>query len=166
LVRVFSLYQRHCDSQARLLVVGDGGGAGVYAAQVRDLAAALGARDVVLTGKVRDETLLALYQVSRVFLCLSDHEGFCAPLVEAMRFGVPVLATDAGAVGETLGEAGVLIREKDYEAVGEMLDAMARDGAFRERLIDQGRRRGERFRYERVSLEWREALERIGGLTR
>ena len=62
-------------------------------------------QEVVFTGHVDDDELLACYSVADLFLCLSEHEGFCVPLLEAMVFGVPVIAYDAGAVRETLAAA-------------------------------------------------------------
>ena len=62
--------------------------------------------EVVFTGHVDDDELLACYRWRDLFLCLSEHEGFCVPLLEAMVFGLPVVAYDAGAVRETLRGGG------------------------------------------------------------
>lgn len=64
--------------------------------------------DVTFTGPVSDSELVSYYRDSDAFICLSDHEGFCVPLVEAMNFGLPILAHPSAAVPETLGAAGVL----------------------------------------------------------
>ena len=53
------------------------------------------------------------YRAATAFLCLSEHEGFCIPLLEAFHFGVPIIARAAGAVGEVVGDAGVLIDDGD-----------------------------------------------------
>ena len=66
---------------------------------------------------------------------MSEHDGFCVPVIEAMYFGVPIVAFDAGAVTETLGGAGILVREKDYQAVAEMLDLLLTDERLRSRIL-------------------------------
>src|SRR4029077_16961596 len=61
----------------------------------------------IFTGPVPDEDLAVYYRTAAVYISLSEHEGFCVPLVEAMATDVPVLAYAAGAVPDTLGGARV-----------------------------------------------------------
>jgi glycosyltransferase involved in cell wall biosynthesis len=89
--------------------------------------------------------LLAHWAVTDVFVCLSEHEGFCVPVLEAMELGVPVVAYAAAAVPETLGGAGVLLENKDPLAVAEAADKAVRPGPARERLVRAGRERAENF---------------------
>ena len=91
--------------------------------------------DVVFTGHVDDDDLAAYYRASHLFLCLSEHEGFCVPLQEAMHFGLPVVAYDAGAVRETLRGGGVLLKEKRPEVVAELVRQILHDRALRERVL-------------------------------
>ena len=71
-----------------------------------------------------------------LFLCLSEHEGFCVPLLEAMVFGVPVVAYDAGAVRETLRGGGVLLADKRPDVVaGAASTRSARDAALRQAVL-------------------------------
>jgi glycosyltransferase involved in cell wall biosynthesis len=84
---------------------------------------------------VDDDDLIAYYRVSHLFLCLSEHEGFCVPLQEAMHFGLPVVAYDAGAVRETLHGGGVLLAEKRPEVVAELVHRILHDRALRERIL-------------------------------
>ena len=90
--------------------------------------AELGVEEVVFTGHVDDDELYAYYRLADVFLCLSEHEGFCVPLQEAMHFGLPVIAYDAGAVRETLHGGGVLLQDKRPELVAELLDRVTHGG--------------------------------------
>jgi glycosyltransferase involved in cell wall biosynthesis len=130
-IRVFALYQRRVDPRARLLLVGDYRGHERYYGRLRELVQALGARRVVFTGHVEQDDLLAYYRVADLFLCLSEHEGYCVPLVEAMELGVPVVAYATGAVPETLRGGGVLLREKQPEVVVELLHRLLSDGRLR-----------------------------------
>lgn len=124
LIRVFALYQRHLQPRSRLLLVGDYRGHEHYFDRLQQMARALRVEEVVFTGHVDDDDLRACYRAAHLFLCLSEHEGYCVPLVEAMAFGLPVVAYDAGAVAETLRGAGVLLREKPPELVAEVVHAV------------------------------------------
>jgi glycosyltransferase involved in cell wall biosynthesis len=140
LIRAFSLYQRHCEPHSRLLLVGDTRGHERYFDRLRELVAALGANDVVFTGHVDHDELLACYSVADLFLCLSEHEGFCVPLLEAMAFGVPVVAFDAGAVRETLRGGGLLIRDKAPDLVAELVHQVLTEASLREGILKTQRR--------------------------
>jgi glycosyltransferase involved in cell wall biosynthesis len=96
---------------------------------------ALRVDEVVFTGHVDDDELMAFYGVADAFLCLSEHEGFCVPLLEAMMFGIPVLAYDAGAVAETLRGGGILLREKRPEVVAELIGRVQEDAALRSAVL-------------------------------
>src|SRR5262249_58628083 len=115
LIRVFALYQRLYDRRSRLLLVGDTSGHEKYYDRLQELARARGAEEVVFTGQVDDDDLRAAYASADLFLCLSEHEGFCVPLLEAMAFEVPVIAYDAGAVRGTLRGGGVVLGERRGE---------------------------------------------------
>ena len=135
LIRVFAAYQRYVDPVSRLLLVGDTRGHERYFQRLLELVDHLRLDEVVFTGQVDDDDLYAYYRLADAFLCLSEHEGFCVPLQEAMVFGVPVIAYDAGAVRETLKGGGVLLKEKRPELVAELLHEVIRDGALREGVL-------------------------------
>jgi glycosyltransferase involved in cell wall biosynthesis len=131
LVRVFAAYQKAFNRKSRLILAGDHRGHERYFARLSELVRALRVEEVVFTGHVSQEDLLACYSVSHLFLCLSEHEGFGVPLVEAMVFGLPVVAFDAGAVAETLRGGGLLLSEKDPMEVAALVDRVLTDGALR-----------------------------------
>jgi glycosyltransferase involved in cell wall biosynthesis len=96
--------------------------------------------EVVFTGQVDDDDLYAYYRVADAFLCLSEHEGFCVPLQEAMVFGLPVIAYDAGAVRETMKGGGILLKEKRPEVVAELVrDVLTNEALKRSVLATQAR---------------------------
>lgn len=141
LIAVFAHYRRR-QPESRLLLVGDYRGHERYYTRLRERVLSLGlslADDVVFTGHVEHDDLLACYAAANVFLCLSEHEGFCVPLLEAMAFSLPVVAYDAGAVRETLRGAGVLLTRKDPEEVAELLWHLRQDGALRRSVLDTQR---------------------------
>ena len=144
LIRVFAFYQRYENPRSRLLLVGDHRGHERYYDRLQEMARTLRLDEVVFTGHVDDDELLGYYSLADVFLCLSEHEGYCVPLVEAMDAGVPVLAYDAGAVEETLDGGGVLLREKPPELVAELAHALVTDQALRAKTLETQRRALER----------------------
>jgi glycosyltransferase involved in cell wall biosynthesis len=106
--------------------------------------------EVVFTGHVTHHELLACYAAARVFVSLSEHEGFGVPLVESMLMRVPVLAYAATAVPFTLGDAGVQIGEKRLAATAELAHALATDEALRAAVLAGQDRRLAAFAPEAV----------------
>ncbi|HOG28626.1 MAG TPA: glycosyltransferase family 4 protein, partial [Vicinamibacterales bacterium] len=135
-IRFFAAYKARYNPRARLLLVGSYGGFERYLAMLQDLAARLHVGDVHFTGHVSDGELTAYYDVADVFLCASEHEGFCVPLVEAFYKRIPVLALARTAVPATLDGAGVLYDEPDPADVAALLDAVAGDAGLRERILE------------------------------
>ncbi len=164
LVCAFALYRRVWDPDARLWLVG-GTSAGSYQLALEALIARLDLGDSVrLAGSVPPGELGAYFDAADVFVCLSDHEGFCVPVIEAMWWGVPVVAYAATAVPETVGDAAVLLEHKDYAAVGAAVDRVIRDNALRAALVERGHARVQQFAPERTAATLLRALERSGVL--
>ena len=136
LIRVFACYQRYVDPQSRLLLVGDHRGHEHYYDRLTELVRELRLDEVVFTGHVDDDEIVAYYQVADLFLCLSEHEGFGVPLQEAMHFGLPVVAYDAAAVRETLHGGGLMLHDKRPEVVAELVHAVLTDPALRAAVME------------------------------
>jgi glycosyltransferase involved in cell wall biosynthesis len=158
LLRLFAVYQRSIDSSARLLLVGDHWGYEPYLLRLEELSRALTLEDAIFTGQVEDDELRAHYASAAAYVSMSEHEGFCVPLLEAMAFGVPVMAYDAGAVAETLDGAGLLLRDKRPEEAAELLQRIVRDTALRRAVLATQAQRLERLRAEDTRARVREAL--------
>jgi glycosyltransferase involved in cell wall biosynthesis len=140
LLKVFAIYHRVWDRGARLFVVGRPD-TPAYVEALQRFTARLGVEDVTFAGRVSDPELAAYYGTADAFVSMSEHEGFGLPWVEAMAFGVPVIAYAAGALPETIGDAGVLFAEKSYEDVAALVDAVVGDEALRARLAAAGSKR-------------------------
>jgi glycosyltransferase involved in cell wall biosynthesis len=134
-ITAFAYYQKGVEARSRLILAGSFAGTERYQrlllTQVRDLKL----NDVVFTGSIPQGQLNACYRSARVFLCMSEHEGFCIPLVESLVHRVPVLAFAAAAVPETLGGAGVLFTEKRFEAIAEMMSKLAKEASLRDAVL-------------------------------
>ena len=161
-VAAFARY-RESDPTARLFLVGPSAMSGSYLDRVRADIARLGLEDAItLTGSVTIEQLVAYYRGATAFLTLSEHEGFCVPLLEAMRSDLPVIANAAAAIPETLGDAGILLEKKTPEAVAAALERVVRDQALRKDLVEKGRQRAEAFTRRAVASRLRLALAQGG----
>jgi glycosyltransferase involved in cell wall biosynthesis len=123
-IKAFSLYQRHKAAAASLVLVGSETGFESYRLALQRLIEKVGAQRVFFTGPISPEARDAWYRRAHVYLSMSVHEGFCAPLVEALAHGVPVVARNAGAVPETLGAAGLVLDGDDLPLVAEALDEL------------------------------------------
>ncbi len=149
LVKAFALYQAAHEPDARLVLPGSPG-SGTYGAYLVRLAEEAGARNVELPGALPQERLNAIYAGADAFVCLSEHEGFCIPLLEALHFGLPVIARRAAAVPEVLGDAGVLLDDPDLGTVAEAMDLCVRGPVLRTELRERGERRLAEFTPERT----------------
>lgn len=158
LIRAFFFYRRSVHPDSRLFCVGSFAGAETYYSSLRALAVQLDLPGVIFTGHVTAAQLVAYYRLAHVFVCMSEHEGFCLPLVEAMSFGVPVVAYSAAAIPETVGDGGILFSRKDFPEVAETVDLAARLGEVRELLVAAGKERLKAFGRERVEKALRTAL--------
>jgi glycosyltransferase involved in cell wall biosynthesis len=157
-VAAFARY-RESDRTAHLYLVGPTAMSGGYLDRVRGEIRRLGLDGAVtLTGGVTVEQLVAFYRGATAFLTLSEHEGFCVPLLEAMRSDLPVVAKG---LGDRRG-GGILIENKTPEAVAAQLERVVRDQALRKDLIERGRRRVEAFSRSHVADRLKLALAQGG----
>jgi glycosyltransferase involved in cell wall biosynthesis len=163
-IRMAEHYKRSVDVYYRFIFVGKADAVPAYGHAVRALVAEyrMLPERFWFTGPVPDAELAAYYRNAHAYVSLSEHEGFCAPLVEAMAMDVPVLAYGETAVPETLGGAGVTFRPKDLEVAAELLAGLIYDAPFRNSVIAGQRRRVRDFEPERIVPAIEAALAPIG----
>ena len=151
-IRLAEHYKRYVDTDYRFIFVGKTDGVPRYYNTVRGLIEEyqMPSDRFVFTGSVPDEDLATYYRTASVYISLSEHEGFCVPLLEAMAADVPVLAYASTAVPDTLGGAGVQFAPKDLEHAAELLGELTFNDHFRARVIDGQRRRLEDFGDDRI----------------
>ncbi len=142
----FHFFQKYVEPESRLIHVGSYAGTEKYHYWLKTLVRKNSMRNVELIGTLTQPELNAAYACANVFLCMSEHEGFCVPLLEAMQHRVPILAFDAGAVAETLGGAGILVRAKKFDQIAEMMGRIAHDKPFRQALLEGQDRRLETYK--------------------
>ncbi len=159
LIRMLAYYRACIDKDAELILAGSFRDQPQYHARLVALRDSLGLQTAVtFTGPVSVAALVAYYRRASVFCSLSEHEGFGVPLLEAMRLRLPVVAYDAAAVAETLGDGGILLPRKDLAEAAEVCATVVGDAELRARLIAAGLRRVAAFDTDVVARRTREAL--------
>lgn len=141
------------EPEARLILVGQGEENDPYRQHVLTLIETLDLGDaVVIPGVVSEAQLAAYYRTAHLFWSMSEHEGFCVPLVEAMWFDIPALAFHSTAVPETLDRAGILFTEKtDFRQVAALAWLLVDDAQLRATIISAQRQRRQDFLPSAVS---------------
>ncbi|MEO8075957.1 MAG: glycosyltransferase family 4 protein [Acidobacteriota bacterium] len=134
-IRAFHAYRTRHNPRSRLLLVGSYSGFERYFAMLQALIARLGTPDVHFLGHVSNEELTALYDAADLFLCASEHEGFCVPIIEAFHKAIPVLAFAATAVPATMDGGGVLYHTKDPFEVARVMDAITGDTRIEDAVL-------------------------------
>ncbi len=159
-IRAFARW-RHATPDARLVLVGTPLSA-EFAASLRRLADELAPGAVSFQSALSPAELGHRYRDAGAFVCLSEHEGFCIPLLEAFHFGLPVIARDPGVVGEVVADAGVLLSDADGVAVvGELLSLVMSDAELRGELARRGAERLTAYEFSRTAELVRAAVEEV-----
>ena len=161
IIQALAVYQRLYDPKARLHIVG-GLSSHLYWTVLNKYVDVLGLTgSVFITKGVSNGALGAYYQECDAFVCVSEHEGFGVPLLEAMHNDTPVIAYDAAAVGETVGGGGVVLDDKSPARVAAAVHRVLSDDAVRDGVVAAGRTRLEAFSLEQARATWRQAIEKL-----
>lgn len=162
-LKAFTYYQNYINPASRLIFVGLWNGFERYYHAVHEMLKILGTKDVVFTGHVTFEELLSYYRLADALIILSEHEGFCVPLLEAFYMKVPVLAWGDCAIPYTAEEGGLIAKgEKDFAALGEMMNQLVSDKGLREKIISAQLQRIQNlgnFPFEKTLLDALEDLK-------
>ena len=165
LLNVVAAYVATIGREISLTIVG-GTSPGLlgYRAEIGRAIARLGLTDhVELLDQVDEATLDVLFTQASLFLNMSEHEGFSVPIIEAQAAGVPVIAANQTAVGETIGSGQMLVerprRSEDYLYIAKLIHAACTDAKLRRQIIAFGHRNVlNRFTPQRVASRFMEAL--------
>ncbi len=165
LIKMLFFYKKYLSPNIRLIVAGNTRTLPRYFFALRDLAARflLTGDDLVFTGHIPFEELLSVYRASDLFVSLSQHEGFCLPLIESMAMDLPVLARSVGAVPETLGGAGLLIEKERVDQIAAMAEQIIGSNTLSAELRTRGRERLELYRRESDPAKLLDLIRRAVG---
>lgn len=160
----FYHYQKYYNPKSRLFLVGSYAGTESYLQRLKLFVDRLGVKNVIFTGHIKFEEILAYYKVAHLFLCMSEHEGFCIPLVEAMLFDLPVVAYETSGVTGTLNGSAFPVHEKDPLEIAGIIDYICRNRDLKEQLVAAQRERLKDFDTEKIERRFLEYLKRCGSL--
>lgn len=162
IIRAFYCYQRDFNPKSRLILIGSSNGTELYKSHLQLFVKKLNISDkVILPGHVRFSEILGFFSVADVFVCQSEHEGFCVPLIEAMLFGIPIVAYNSTAVPETLGSGGLLLSEKDPVLTAAAIHRIVNDASLRSDLISEQQNTLSRFAYDHVRQRFLQCLRKV-----
>ena len=162
LLDAFYHFNKFVEPRSRLIHVGSFSGAEAYYSLLLARTHMLGIKQhVQFTGIVHQDRLNELYRNSDIFLCMSEHEGFCIPIFEAMANDLPVVAYSAAALPETMDGAGILFTKKDYPQIAEILKRTAHDQDFRAAIIKEQRARLQRHTTRNLPSELKKHINTL-----
>jgi len=149
LLQTFYYYYNSINNNSKLIIIGSTNNLPSYYSYLIRVIKALSLQDkVIFTGKIPLPELLAYYKRANAFLSLSEHEGFCLPLVESMYFNLPIFALGRAAVPETLGGTGVLINKLHYKSIAELIYLVLSNHTLKEQICKEQKRRFHELSYE------------------
>lgn len=149
LVKAFYLFQKRLFPESRLILVGTDSGVRNYSRAVKNMIEELAiSQKILFAGFASFRELITYYHSAHLYLCLSEHEGFCVPLMESMFFGIPIIAYLTGGIPETLGGSGVGLAQKNWEEIAETMALVLEDKGLREDIV-----KGQKERLQYLSLE-------------
>lgn len=159
IIRTFYFYNHKIDKNSHLWLVGSEVDTDLYSFELRSLVKDLRLHEhVSFPGSLADSEVKAIYENAAIYLCMSEHEGFCVPLIEAMHFGIPVLAYNSSAIAETLGDGGLLLANKSHAEIAELMHLVLHSPELREKLKTQGKRRVQAFSESQFRTNLKERL--------
>lgn len=161
LIRILECYRRRFNKKCRLILVGKGREGEKYCHELNALMNSLANPPVVMAGRVSIPELISYYNVADLFLCLSEHEGFCVPLIEAMYFDVPVLAYRAAAIPDTLARSGIVLDKKEPDLFAATIHELFKNSQLRAQVIDEQQKRLKDFLHESSFSPWIEYIQNL-----
>lgn len=136
IIRAFYVYHNQLNANSHLFLVGSNSESDIYSQALVTWIQKLSMQHAItFTGKVSQEQLFDLYRLADLYLCMSEHEGFCVPLVEAMLSQTPIIAFRSTAITDTMGQAGILVNDKSPVVIAKIADLVLNKPTYRERLI-------------------------------
>jgi len=161
-IQAYARFRRIAEQPSQLVLIGSCVD-GAYRQYLQHLVLTYGLTEQVkLLGHVSAEDLRAWYRVAAVLVSMSEHEGFCVPLLEAMSWDVPVAAYASSNIPATLAGAGVLFRTKEYDEIASVLKRLVEDEQVRRSIIVRQRRRVRDFWPSKLRAELSAALAMMG----
>jgi glycosyltransferase involved in cell wall biosynthesis len=149
-IRTFYFYQKYVDPKAHLFLVGSYNENDLYPRLLMSYVNELGLKNVIFTGHIPFNEILAYLKIADIYLCMSEHEGFCVPLLEAMLFEKPVVAYSSTAIPYTLGDAGFLLENNDPLEAALVIKRILNDSVLKNEILEKQNERLLYFKPENI----------------
>lgn len=161
IIKSFYYYKKYINPKSRLILVGSANGTEMYLKELQNLIAHLELEDVHIIGHVSFSEILAYYRSADLFLCMSEHEGFCVPLLEAMHFELPIIAYKSSAVPETLSNGGIVVTEKNFKYIAELMDIVLSNNELKKNIVNNQKNILNYYSKENVKQMFQKSIEEI-----
>lgn len=135
IIEIYNFYKKKLNRKSRLILIGNYEGMERYKKRLDAYIKHLGVDDIIFPGHIKFHEILSYYKLADIFICMSEHEGFCVPIVEAMNFNVPIIAYQSSAVPDTLSDGGIIIKNKDAKEIACLIDRILSDSVLRRKII-------------------------------
>jgi glycosyltransferase involved in cell wall biosynthesis len=150
IIKIFYFLHHHINRDSRLWLVGIDIDTELYSFSIKRLVEELRlSHAVTFAGCLDDTEIRALYENCTAYICMSEHEGFCLPAIEAMHFGLPVVAYASSALPDTIGGGGVLVTEKRHPEIAELINQIHVDPQIKSVLVARGKERVAELQYDK-----------------
>jgi glycosyltransferase involved in cell wall biosynthesis len=152
------------NQDTKLTIIGKiNGGSSAYVSEINALIDEHGLKNsVLLTGKVSGDQLIEYYKSADLFISMSEHEGFCVPIIEAMWFDIPVLAYASSAVPETVVDPLCLFDDKSrLQKTAEYANRLLYDQSLRDTIISNQRENRQRFGYVNLKPKYTKVINQL-----
>lgn len=154
IIKAFYFLHHHVERASKLWLIGIDHDTELYSFGLKRLVRELHLEEAVqFVGRLSDEEVRSFYENSSAFISMSEHEGFCVPLIEAMHFKCPVIAYDGSAISETLADGGILVKNKNPALLAELMFEVSRNTSLRDSLVERGLKRVSQFSFESFSTQ-------------
>jgi len=163
IIKIFHIYKKFFNPHSRLFIIGEYRGFERYLYSLHDLIKQLNTKDVFISGHVPDEELISYFKMADLYLHMSEHEGFCAPVPESFYLNIPVVAFNAGAVQETMNGGGLLVNHKDYLQIAVLMDQVLSDNELRQKVLKSQREALQRYLKKRTGQILMDHIQRLVG---
>ena len=164
IIKTFYYYKKYINKDSRLILVGSYEGMESYYCTLLELIAKLELKDVIFTNHIPFSHVLAYYKTADVFLCMSEHEGFCVPLVEAMYFNIPIISYNSSAIPYTLGQSGILFSKKDYIMIAETINEVLTNFELKRSIITKQNERLKYFDNQTVEEKFMKIVMKVNNI--
>lgn len=161
-IKCFYFFKNTYFEDSRLFIIGNPSGFENYDRYLKNLAKQLELDDVYFTGKVDQDELVTYYTSADLFITMSEHEGFCVPILESFLFNLPVVAFNSTAIPDTMGDGGILVNKKNYKLIAGIMAEILTNKALRNGILKKQKIQLERFSPEKIKSSLKKTLMDIG----